>query len=508
MKLMTIFDDPLLKLIARLEARHVNGVQELRRGDERIYIYFFDGRIEAVSSGQEDRRLGQYLVRAELTSAENLPSLLRKAEKGRVHLGELLVKEGVLDPVSLAELVTEQAVDLLSRAMVLRFEPGAFTGSTQGAMRYPIKMTHRQLALEIARKRPVDLQLLPGQTLLLAPLEEMRSLGWSPEEVSVLTHLQQPLTVEQLEERGNLGRERLLGVIQILLDLGLVRITEPAYRPETALVRRERLPLELLVSEVANPQLTEKVESVLQEYSAVSEQFRALKVRLVSQVDPPVRVLSVTSPRPQDGKSLVSTNLALNFAREPGRRVLLIDADMRNASVHDKLGITLGPGLYHYLLGGLEPLCYIRRVHSLYVMTAGELAENAVELLSLKRMKDLIEFGREEFDTVIVDASPLLPVADARVVSNLTDASLLVIYQGKTPFRTIQRALEVVDKQKLLGVVLNGVRVTGLNGYYSYGYYYAYPYHRGGRSKDGVIELKAKPRYSRHGSRSGSILFK
>jgi protein-tyrosine kinase len=506
---MTIFDEPLLKLIARLEARNVNGVQELRCGDERIYVYFFDGKVEAVSSSREEYRLGQYLLRAQLIPADNLGALLRKAEKARIHLGELLVREGVVDSVSLTELVTQQAVDVLSRAMALRFEAGAFTGSTQGSMKHPINLTHRQLALEMARSRPVNLQLTPGQVLLLAPLEEMKSLGWSPEEVSVLSHLQQPLTVEELRERSSLELETLLRIAQTLLDLGLLRAVESVHHSETALVRRERLPLDLLVPEVSNPQLTEKVGSVLQEYSAVSEQFRALKVRLINQVDPPVRVLSITSPHPQDGKSLVSTNLALNFAREPGRRVLLIDADLRNASVHEKLGITLGPGLYHYLLGGLEPLCYVRRVHSLYVMTAGELAENAVELLSLKRMRDLIEFGRKEFDTVIVDASPLLPVADARIIANLTDASLLVVYQGKTPYRLIERALELVGRQKLLGVVLNGVRSTGLNGYYSYGYYYAYPYPGTGESKQGVIELKARPRrYSRQSSRSGSILFK
>ncbi len=505
---MTIFDEPILKLIARLESRNVNGVQELRYSDERIYVYFFDGKVEAASSTREEYRLGQYLLRAQLISPENLNPILRRAEKARVHLGEMLVKEGLLDPVSLSELVTQQAVDLLSRAMALRFEAGAFTGSTQGAMRYRINLSHRQLALELARNRPVNLQIAPGQTLLLAPLEEMRSLGWSPEEVSVLSHLQQPLSLAQLEDRCNLGLDRLLGIAQTLLDLGLVRIAEAVSSSETALARRERLPLELLVPEVSNPHLAEKVESVLQDYSAISEQFRALKVRLVNQVDPPVRVLSVTSARPQDGKSLVSTNLALNFAKEPGRRVLLIDADLRNASVHDKLGVTLGPGLYHYLLGSLEPQCYIRRVQSLYVMTAGELAENAVELLSLKRMKDLVEFGREEFDTVIVDAPPLLPVADARIVAKLTEASLLVIYQGKTPYRMVERALEMMDRQKLLGVVLNGVRTTGLDGYYSYGYYYAYPYHRDGQGKDGVIELRAKPRYSRHGYRSGSVLFK
>lgn len=506
---MTIFDEPILKLIARLESRNVNGVQELRRGDERIYVYLFDGMVEAVSSTRSEERLGQYLLRAELISAEALTVLLKKAEKSRLHLGEMLVQDEVLDAVSLGELVTQQAVDLLTRAAAQRFEPAAFTGSTQGSMRYRIHLSYRQLALEIARNRPVKLGLAPNQLLCLAPLDELKALGWNPEEVSVLSHLQQPMSLEQLAERSNLGVERLLAIAQTLMDLGLLTVVEGGLSTETALALRERLPLELLVPEVTNPQLTDKVEAVFQEYSSISEQFRALKVRLLNQVDPPIKVLSVTSARPQDGKSLISTNLALNFSREPGRRVLLIDADLRNASIHDKLGVTLGPGLSHYLLGGLEPQCYIRRVQSLYVMTAGELAENAIELLSLKRMKDLVEFGRSEFDTVIIDAPPLLPVADARIVARLTEASVLVIYQGKTPYRMIERAIELMDKQKLLGVVLNGVRSTGLDGYYAHGYYYAYPYRSGDHSKEGVIEVRPKPRYSRHGSRgSGSVLFK
>lgn len=506
---MSIFDEPILKLIARLASRNVNGVQELQLGSERMYVYLADGMVEAVSSSRDEERLGQYMLRAELLTSETLSSLLKKVEKSRRHLGEVIVEEEILDPVSLGELVTQQAVDLIARAAQSEVEAGAFTGSTQGAtMRYRIHLSVRQLALELARVRPLRLRLAPGQLLALEEGDALRSLGWNPEEVSVLTHLQQPLSLEQLAERSNLGTPRLLAIAQTLMDLGVLRVIEPFGAAGTALIKRERLPLDLLVPEVANAQLSEKVEAVLQDYSSVSEQFRALKVRLINQVDPPVRVLSVTSARPQDGKSLVSTNLAINFSREPGRRVLLIDADLRNASIHDKLGVTLGPGLSHYLLGGLEPQCYIRRVQSLYVMTAGELVENAVELLSLKRMQNLIEWGREEFDTVIVDAPPLLPVADARIVARLTEASLMVIYQGQTPYRMVERALEVMDKQKLLGVVLNGVRSTGLEGYYSYGYYYAYPYRSGGDTKDGVIELRPKPRYSRHSSRSGSVLFK
>jgi capsular exopolysaccharide synthesis family protein len=203
---------------------------------------------------------------------------------------------------------------------------------------------------------------------------------------------------------------------------------------------------------------------------------------------------------------LISTNLALSFSKEIGRRVLLLECDLRNPTVSEKLGIPLDPGLYQYLLEGLEPQCCMRKVDNLYVMTAGEVADDAVELLSLARMKELMRFLRREFDTVIVDAPPLLPVADARLISTLTDATVMVIFQGRTAYSSTERAVEMLDRKKMLGVILNGVKSTGLAGYYNYSHYYAYPYARKQRDGKTIIEMRRRTKRG-HNSRT-NIIFK
>jgi capsular exopolysaccharide synthesis family protein len=294
--------------------------------------------------------------------------------------------------------------------------------------------------------------------------------------------------------------------VQVFLDLGLVRLVEKLAEEHQSLVKHEPIPLELLVPQERTPGFSDKVELIHKNHSALSEQFRSLKVRLTNQVDPPIHSLCITSPIPEDGKSLICTNLALSFSREMGRRVLLLECDLRNPTVSEKLGIPLDPGLYQYLLEGLEPQCCMRKVDNLYVMTAGEVADDAIELLSLARMKELMRFLRQEFDTVIVDAPPILPVADARLISTLTDATVMVIYQGRTPYSSIEKAIEVCDKKKMLGVILNGVKSTGLDGYYSYGHYYAYPYSR--KQKEGKTIIEMRKRSKKGHSSSANIIFK
>jgi len=503
---MKVFDEPILKILEKLEARGSSGILELHQveGKGRIYIYFYDGSIEAASSDREEDRLGQSLLRERLIDAEGLQRLLKKRDKNGKAFGEILVESKVLEPAELAEFLTAQVIGLVSRALAEKFEPGAFNASTKGLMKHRLLLSASQVALEMARRRPLHLRVPADQPVELRPGTELKALSWRPEEISVLTHLRHPATVSELCSLTSLDEETVTRVLQLFHDLDLLVSSNRSLNRETALIKKERLPLDLLVPSVRNPAFNEKV--LLQDSDLIKEQFRTLKVRLQNQVEPAPKVLGITSPLPQDGKSLVSLSLALSFSREPGRRVLLVDCDLRGASLHEKLGIPLGPGLVQYLLEGLDPQCYLRRVGDLYVMTAGDFTNNAVELLSLGRMKELTKFVREQFDTVIFDSPPILPIADARVIAGLTDATLLVIYQGKTAYRMIQKAVEIFDKRRILGVILNGVKATGFDGYYSYGYYYAYPYHSG-KSKDGVIELKAKPRGSKE-RRSGSVLFK
>jgi capsular exopolysaccharide synthesis family protein len=185
-------------------------------------------------------------------------------------------------------------------------------------------------------------------------------------------------------------------------------------------------------------------------------------------------VITVSSAAPQDGKSFVSLNLALSFSMEHGRRTILVDCDLRSPSVDKYLGIPPQEGLVQYLTKGrLAPHCYMRRFENLYVLTAGGVTPNPIELLSMRKMTDLIAQLRKDFDTIILDAPPYSPIADARVVAGLSDGLIMVVRRGKTTYASADRAFKAIDRNKFLGVVFNDVKQTIFSSYQDLNYYYA-----------------------------------
>jgi capsular exopolysaccharide synthesis family protein len=185
-----------------------------------------------------------------------------------------------------------------------------------------------------------------------------------------------------------------------------------------------------------------------------------------------VKAITVSSPDPQDGKSLISANLAFSFAMDPGRRTIIVDCDLRSPSLGKYLGVTSEPGLLQYLANGtLSPYCFVRRIENLYFMTAGGVAPNAIEILSMHKMKQLIERLKKDFDTIILDAPPYSPIADARVVTGLSDSLVMVVRRGKTSCSSTDRAFKAIDRNKLLGIVFNDVQPMLFHTYYNFGYY-------------------------------------
>jgi Mrp family chromosome partitioning ATPase len=134
--------------------------------------------------------------------------------------------------------------------------------------------------------------------------------------------------------------------------------------------------------------------------------------------------------------------------------------------------VTSEPGLLQFLAGGpLRPESFLRRLNNLYFMTAGGTAPNPIEVLSMGKMKELLQHLRTTFDTIILDAPPYSPIADARVVTALSDGLIMVIRSGKTAYSSTDRAFKAIDPKKLLGVVLNDVKPMPFQTYYNYGYY-------------------------------------
>ena len=205
-----------------------------------------------------------------------------------------------------------------------------------------------------------------------------------------------------------------------------------------------------------------------------AEQFRTLRSRLYQlRSERPFRTILVTSAVAQEGKSFVAMNLAQAIVRQPDRRVLVIDADLRSSRQHLLLGAPKSPGLSNYLGGEIDEIAVIQsnQGSNLYFIPAGTKVANPSELLANGRLKRLIQRVSTLFDWILVDSPPCLPVTDANVAADSCDALLLVVRAHSTPVEIAQRAKQELHGRNVLGVVFNSVNEKALK----YRAYYDYP---------------------------------
>jgi capsular exopolysaccharide synthesis family protein len=209
-------------------------------------------------------------------------------------------------------------------------------------------------------------------------------------------------------------------------------------------------------------------------HSARAEALRHLRTNLrFVDVDHPVKVLVITSAVPNEGKSTTAVNLAIAFA-EAGSRVLLIEADLRRPRVAGYLGLEGAVGLSNVLAGQVRIDDVVQQwgSHGLRVLSSGFVPPNPSELLGSRNMATLLTQLRDEYDIIIMDTPPLLPVTDAAVVAANADGAVLVTRCGKTSQARIRMALaslRAVDS-RVLGCVLNMQPSKGDAGYYYYAY--------------------------------------
>jgi capsular exopolysaccharide synthesis family protein len=216
-------------------------------------------------------------------------------------------------------------------------------------------------------------------------------------------------------------------------------------------------------------------------HSSFAEACRAVcSGLLLSSIDNPPKTLVITSSFPQEGKSTISANLAYVFAQR-GRKVLLIDADLRRPSIHTHYGLTRDHGLTSILAHGAPDNDYftpIESVPNLKVLPAGPRPPAPAELLASFRMQELLAVWAKEFDHVIIDSAPLLPVIDALSLCATADGVVLVARAGLARKRALRRVMGMLSRANAnrLGVVLNAVDMQ-LDYYYlssKYGKKYGY----------------------------------
>jgi protein-tyrosine kinase len=190
-----------------------------------------------------------------------------------------------------------------------------------------------------------------------------------------------------------------------------------------------------------------------------TEEFRTLRSRLYTLREKmTLRTLLVTSALPKEGKSFTSANLAQVMVRQHGRRVLLIDADLRGPRLHLMLGTSPGPGLSDYLQGRNDEFSIIQRgpMENLFFMPSGTGIADPAELVGNGRLKILLQRLEPLFDWIIVDSPPAIPVSDASVLAKACDGVLMVVRSNATPSDAARKARQEFADNALVGVVLNG----------------------------------------------------
>jgi capsular exopolysaccharide synthesis family protein len=217
--------------------------------------------------------------------------------------------------------------------------------------------------------------------------------------------------------------------------------------------------------------------------SHFAEAYRSLRTALqFSTAEGMPRVLMVTSPSMGEGKSTTSLSLAMQIA-QLGKKVLLIDGDLRKASLHTTLELPNSLGLTNYLAGDAKPVDITQStgIPNLFLITSGPLPPNPAELVSSTKMVSLLSLAAEKFDHVIIDGPPVLGLADAPLLGSIADATVLIVESGGTRRDFARGAIKRLrgTRTHLLGGVLTKMQARGQ----SYDYYSGHYYQYGGTAK-------------------------
>lgn len=217
-----------------------------------------------------------------------------------------------------------------------------------------------------------------------------------------------------------------------------------------------------------------------EENSPVTEQVRHIRSNMDSVLaDYRTRTIAVTSPVSGDGKTVITANLACVLADSPDQKVVLIDADMRKPDQHHLLGVADTPGLAEYLQGqcDLTQAMHATAIPNLTLIPGGRTPRKPTVLLGSERMHQLIAALQRQYQWVVFDTPPLLPVTDATIIGRECLGTILVVRMGQTPRAVIERAQTLLAEMRLpvLGCILNDFSQRTRENQYYYSYYHKAP---------------------------------
>jgi succinoglycan biosynthesis transport protein ExoP len=265
-----------------------------------------------------------------------------------------------------------------------------------------------------------------------------------------------------------------LGTLSPEMQIGLL-----PYHKSRQVLKQPSDPSNRLLLPLQTVKSPDSIVAASEPRAPYTEALRALCTRLMQgdhETQPP-QVILVTSSVPGEGKSMLSANLAIVYAQRR-KRVLLVDGDLRTPVLHERLNLDARKGLSSLLTsdqtlsGKSEPTVPLEELPGLHVLPAGPLCSHPAELLASDEMAAAVRKWREDYDYVIIDGAPMLPVTDSALLSRLADFTIVVARHGVTDRRSLERTCDVLRAQRVrqMGLLLNGVNVSRGDFYSYYGY--------------------------------------
>ncbi len=340
-------------------------------------------------------------------------------------------------------------------------------------------------------------------TLLLSRAEEgsLMEREFDPRNIIIVDEAELPEKPVKPRKTVNVLFGMLFG---IFLGVGIaffVEYLDDTIKSPTDVETFLRVPFLGLIPAISKTQANAAIEGIVehQPKGTVAENYRAIRTNILFSSDRPVRRLIVTSAGPSEGKTTTALNIAEVMARA-GDRTLIIDGDMRRPRIHKLLELDPNAkGLSNFLVGSAteDEIVHKTAIDTLYIMPAGPIPPNPVELLNSPRLKELIEHVSEQFDRIIFDSPPVIAVTDAAILARLSDGVIFTVHGGHAHRDLVKRGIDGLRNVggHVFGVILNNVNIyrASYYDYYYYNYYrYAYGYGYGYRKR--ADTKRKKPR--------------
>jgi capsular exopolysaccharide synthesis family protein len=217
-----------------------------------------------------------------------------------------------------------------------------------------------------------------------------------------------------------------------------------------------------------------RLVAITSPHSTYCEEYRSLRTHVLHKSQKQkLQSIVIASVSPSEGKSVTTLNLSWLLAQTDGVKALVIDSDLRMPSLTDYLGIETDKGLSEILAGKASLKDSIIRLEpsGLHLLPGGEARSDVAELISGPKFKEILREAKQMFDYVIIDAPPLGIFTDANVLINHADGALLVVRANKTRYNIVDRVLETIPRERMMGVILNQSEDVLDESHYNYGYY-------------------------------------